>query len=87
MLILGVAGFVLNPAIYGRVFAIAGQAPTLAGATTVSAFQLGISLVPGFAAVVLDAGAGTEAIPWLGAGLAALTTAPILLDRMLSRRA
>ncbi|SPL95592.1 putative transporter [[Actinomadura] parvosata subsp. kistnae] len=87
VLILGVAGFVLNPAIYGRVFAIAGQAPTLAGATTVSAFQLGISLVPGFAAVVLDAGAGTEAIPWLGAGLAALTTAPILLDRMLSRRA
>ncbi|NJP89431.1 MFS transporter [Nonomuraea sp. FMUSA5-5] len=87
VLILGVAGFVLNPAIYGRVFAIAGQAPTLAGAATVSAFQLGISLVPGFAAVVLEAGAGTEAIPWLGAGLAALTTGPILLDRMLSRRA
>ncbi|MGR6923488.1 MFS transporter [[Actinomadura] parvosata] len=87
VLILGVAGFVLNPAIYGRVFAIAGQAPTLAGATTVSAFQLGISLVPGFAAAVLEAGAGTEAIPWLGAGLAALTTVPILLDRVLSRRA
>ncbi|MFB4266073.1 MFS transporter [Nonomuraea sp. GTA35] len=107
VLLLGVAGFVLNPAIYGRVFAIAGQAPTLAGATTVSAFQLGISLVPAFAALVLDAGAGGDgmggagaggvgaggvgaggvgAIPWLGAGLAALTTVPVLLDRMMSRR-
>ncbi|MEW9550186.1 MFS transporter [Nonomuraea sp. NPDC050783] len=85
VLLLGVAGFVLNPAIYGRVFAIAGQAPTLAGATTVSAFQLGISLVPGFAGVVLDAGAGVVAIPWLGAGLAALTTVPVLLDRFASR--
>ncbi|MFD0537239.1 hypothetical protein ACFQY7_29340 [Actinomadura luteofluorescens] len=46
VLLLGVAGFVLNPAIYGRVFAIAADAPTLAGATTVSAFQLGISIVP-----------------------------------------
>ncbi|MDF2709812.1 MAG: major facilitator transporter [Nonomuraea muscovyensis] len=86
VLLLGVAGFVLNPAIYGRVFAIASQAPTLAGATTVSAFQLGISLVPVAAAAALDAGAGITAIPWLGAGLAAITTVPVLLDRRLSRR-
>ncbi|RVX41285.1 DHA1 family chloramphenicol resistance protein-like MFS transporter [Nonomuraea polychroma] len=85
VLLLGIAGFVLNPAIYGRVFAIAAHAPTLAGATTVSAFQLGISLVPGLAAVVLDADAGITAIPWLGAGLAVLTTVPILLDRTMSR--
>ncbi|MEU4726125.1 MFS transporter [Nonomuraea dietziae] len=86
VLLLGVAGFVLNPAIYGRVFAIASQAPTLAGATTVSAFQLGISLVPVLAAAALDAGAGITAIPWLGAGLAVITTVPILLDRMMSSR-
>ncbi|MEU4704182.1 MFS transporter [Nonomuraea dietziae] len=86
VLLLGVAGFVLNPAIYGRVFAIASQAPTLAGATTVSAFQLGISLVPVLAAAALDAGAGITVIPWLGAGLAAITTVPVLLDRMMSSR-
>ncbi|MEU4546803.1 MFS transporter [Nonomuraea dietziae] len=86
VLLLGVAGFVLNPAIYGRVFAIASQAPTLAGATTVSAFQLGISLVPVLAAAALDAGAGITAIPWLGAGMAVITTVPILLDRMMSSR-
>jgi DHA1 family chloramphenicol resistance protein-like MFS transporter len=86
VLLLGVAGFVLNPAIYGRVFAIASQAPTLAGATTVSAFQLGISLVPVLAAAALDAGAGITVIPWLGAGLAVITTVPVLLDRMMSSR-
>ncbi|MEQ4720999.1 hypothetical protein [Nonomuraea sp. B19D2] len=86
VLLLGVAGFVLNPAVYGRVFAIASQAPTLAGATTVSAFQLGISLVPVLAGAALDAGAEITAIPWLGAGLAAATTVPVLLDWMLSRR-
>ncbi|RSN01005.1 MFS transporter [Nonomuraea sp. WAC 01424] len=87
VLLLGVAGFVLNPAIYGRVFAIASGAPTLAGATTVSAFQLGISLVPVLAAAALDAGAGLTAVPWIAAGLAAATLVPILLDRAMSRRA
>ncbi|NRQ38470.1 MFS transporter [Nonomuraea sp. NN258] len=81
VLLLGVAGFVLNPAIYGRVFSIAARAPTLAGAVTVSAFQLGISLVPAFAGAVLDAGAGVAAIPWIGAGLAAATIVPVLIDR------
>ncbi|RBQ18906.1 MFS transporter [Spongiactinospora rosea] len=85
VLLLGVAGFVLNPAIYGRVFAIAAGAPTLAGATTVSAFQLGISLVPVLAATALDGGGGLGAIPWVGAGLAALTAGFVLLDRTMSR--
>jgi DHA1 family chloramphenicol resistance protein-like MFS transporter len=86
LLILGIAGFVLNPAIYGRVFTIAAQAPTLAGATAVSAFQLGISLVPGLAGLALDAGAGLGSIPWIGAALALVTIPAILLDRSLSRR-
>lgn len=46
VLSLGVAGFVLNPAIYGRVFTIAARAPVLAGSTAVSAFQLGIPWSP-----------------------------------------
>ncbi len=76
--LLGIAAFVLNPALYGRVFAIAGSAPTLAGATTVSAFQLGISLTPAFAAGALNLGASLTAIPWIGAALA-LVTVPLVL--------
>jgi MFS transporter, DHA1 family, chloramphenicol resistance protein len=84
---LGTAGFVLNPAIYGRVFTIAAAAPTLAGSTAVSMFQLGISLVPLFAGAALTAGAGLTAIPWIGAGLALLTVPVILADRALSTAA
>jgi DHA1 family chloramphenicol resistance protein-like MFS transporter len=86
VLLLGVAGFVLNPAIYGRVFTIAGDAPTLAGSTTVSAFQLGISLVPAFAGVVLWSGASVGAIPWVGVVLALLTIPAVLIDRTITRR-
>ncbi|GAB4587039.1 MFS transporter [Nocardia sp. IFM 10818] len=81
VLLLGVFGFVLNPAIYGRVFAIAADAPTLAGATTVSAFQLGISLVPVFAGLALNSGAPITAVPWIGAGLALLTIPLVLIER------
>ncbi|MFC5182576.1 MFS transporter [Actinomadura harenae] len=81
VLLLGVAGFVLNPALYGRVFTLASQAPTLAGATTVSMFQLGISLVPPLAGAALNAGGGLTSLPWIGAALALLTVPVALLDR------
>lgn len=84
--LLGIAGFVVNPAIYGRVFTLAAQAPTLAGSVTVSMFQLGISLVPVFAGIALNAGAGLTALPWIGAGLAILTIPAVLFDRALTRR-
>jgi MFS transporter, DHA1 family, chloramphenicol resistance protein len=85
VLLLGIAGFVLNPAIYGRVFTVASRAPTLAGATAVSMFQLGIGLVPVFAGVALTAGAGIVTIQWIGAGLALATIPAVLLDRTASR--
>ncbi len=69
-----------------RVFTIATQAPTLAGATTVSAFQLGISLVPVLAGAVLNTGAGVDSVTWIGAALAAATVPTVLLDRAISRR-
>jgi MFS transporter, DHA1 family, chloramphenicol resistance protein len=81
VLLLGVAGFVLNPAIYGRVFTIAADAPTLAGATTVSAFQLGISLVPLMAGIALNAGAPITTVAWIGAGLATVTIPVVLIER------
>jgi DHA1 family chloramphenicol resistance protein-like MFS transporter len=79
--LLGVSGFVINPALYGRVFALAASAPTLAGATTVSAFQLGISFVPLMAGVVLNAGASITAVAWIGAALAAVTVPLVLVER------
>ncbi|MFI9412547.1 MFS transporter [Nocardia gamkensis] len=86
VLLLGVAGFVLNPAIYGRVFTIAPDAPTLAGATTVSAFQLGIGLVPVVAGLALHSGATITAIPWIGACLALSTIPFVLLERARTER-
>ncbi|MEV0646162.1 MFS transporter [Phytomonospora sp. NPDC050363] len=79
--LLGVAAFVLNPAVYSRVFAIAADAPTLAGATTVSAFQLGISLTPVFAAGALAQGAEWTTVCLIGAALALLAIPLVLLDR------
>ncbi|MGW1741765.1 MFS transporter [Nocardia sp. NPDC001965] len=79
--LLGVAAFVLNPALYARVFAIAADAPTLAGATTVSAFQLGISATPVFAAVTLTREADLTSVCLIGAVLAATAVPLILLDR------
>ncbi|GLZ82046.1 chloramphenicol efflux pump [Actinorhabdospora filicis] len=80
VLLLGVAAFLLNPAIYGRVFAVAADAPTLAGATTVSAFQLGISLTPVIAAVPLAMGMELTTVSLVGAGMAVLAVPFVLLD-------
>lgn len=79
--LLGIAAFVLNPAIYGRVFTIAAAAPTLAGATTVSAFQLGISLTPLFAAVSLSRGAPLASVCLIGAAMATASVPFIMADR------
>ena len=87
VLVMGVAAFVLNPALYGRVFAIAGDAPTLAGATTVSAFQLGISATPALAAVALTRGAGLTSVCVIGAALAAAAIPFVLRDRARIRSA
>ncbi len=81
VLLAGIAAFVLNPALYGRVFAIAAEAPTLAGATTVSAFQLGISITPVLAAASLARGAALTSVCLIGAALAAAAVPLILLDR------
>ncbi|RKT83614.1 MFS transporter, DHA1 family, chloramphenicol resistance protein [Saccharopolyspora antimicrobica] len=79
--LLGIAAFVLNPALYGRVFAIASDAPTLAGATTVSAFQLGISITPVLAGATLAQGASLTSVCLFGAVLAAAAIPLVLLDR------
>lgn len=79
--VIGIAAFVINPAIYGRVFAIAADAPTLAGSTTVSAFQLGISLTPVLAAAALTRGIPLISVAIIGAALAAVAVPLIIIDR------
>ncbi|WP_419999885.1 MFS transporter [Streptomyces boninensis] len=81
VLLLGIAAFVLNPALYGRVFAIAGDAPTLAGATTVSSFQLGISITPLLAAASLANGGALTSVCLIGAALAVAAVPLIAIDR------
>ncbi|GAA1214794.1 MFS transporter [Prauserella alba] len=84
--LLGIGAFVVNPAIYGRVFALAAHAPTLAGATTVSAFQLGISLTPALAGFALGQGAALTVVCVIGATLACCALPLILNDRAHRRR-
>jgi DHA1 family chloramphenicol resistance protein-like MFS transporter len=84
--LIGIAAFVLNPAVYGRVFALAADAPSLAGATTVSAFQLGISITPVLAAASLTRGAALTSVCLIGAALSAAAVPLILLDRAAQAR-
>jgi DHA1 family chloramphenicol resistance protein-like MFS transporter len=84
--LLGVAGFLLNPAVWGRVYVIAPDAPTLAGATNTSAFQLGLTLAPLAAGLPIAAGHGLASIGWVGAAMSVLALGLAFLDVLLSRR-
>jgi DHA1 family chloramphenicol resistance protein-like MFS transporter len=83
--LLGVAGFLLNPAVWGRVYVIAPEAPTLVGATNSSAFQLGLTLAPLAAGLPLSAGQGLASIGWVGSAVAVLALCLAVLDARLSR--
>ncbi|MDT0453943.1 Cmx/CmrA family chloramphenicol efflux MFS transporter [Streptomyces hesseae] len=71
-LLLGVAAFVTAPALNARMFNVANAAPTLAGATTTSAFNIGNTVGPWLGGLVISAGWGYPAVAWLGAVLAVL---------------
>ena len=69
VILLGAFGFGVNPALNARVFAEAGDAPTLAAATSTSAFNAGIMAGPWLGGLALGAGAGYPVVGWLGAAL------------------
>ncbi|MFI0911494.1 Cmx/CmrA family chloramphenicol efflux MFS transporter [Streptomyces abikoensis] len=71
-LLLGVAAFVTAPALNARMFNVANAAPTLAGATTTSAFNIGNTVGPWLGGLVIAAGWGYPAVAGLGALLAVL---------------
>lgn len=82
--LLGVFGFLVNPAVWSRVYTIAPDAPMLAGATNSSAFQAGLMLSPLLAGLPISFGYGLSTIGWVGVmiGIVALTLA--IIDAHLS---
>ncbi|WP_239589926.1 Cmx/CmrA family chloramphenicol efflux MFS transporter [Streptomyces aureoverticillatus] len=70
--LLGLAGYVTNPALQSRVFTLAPDAPTLVGATNTAAFNVGNTLAPMLGGLTIGAGYGYTSVAWVGAGLAAL---------------
>ncbi|WP_425831047.1 Cmx/CmrA family chloramphenicol efflux MFS transporter [Streptomyces fractus] len=83
--LLGFSAFYTAPALNARMFNVAGAAPTLAGATTTAAFNLGNTGGPWLGGTVIDAGLGYPATAWAGGAMTvvalALTTVSVRLHR------
>ncbi|GAA1350368.1 Cmx/CmrA family chloramphenicol efflux MFS transporter [Streptomyces beijiangensis] len=73
--LLGTSAFYTAPALNARMFNVAGAAPTLAGATTTSAFNLGNAGGPWLGGLVISAGLGYAATAWAGAAMTAVAIA------------
>ncbi|WP_415952316.1 Cmx/CmrA family chloramphenicol efflux MFS transporter [Streptomyces sp. KLOTTS4A1] len=67
--LLGFSAFYTAPALNARMFNVAGAAPTLAGATTTAAFNLGNTGGPWLGGAVIDAGFGFRSPAWAGAAM------------------
>jgi len=83
--LLGVSGFLLNPAVWSRVYVIAPDAPMLVGATNSSAFQAGLTLAPLLAGLPIGLGHGLSSIGWVGAAIGVVALGLAVLDVRLSR--
>ena len=70
--LLGLSAFYTAPALNARMFNVAGAAPTLAGATTTAAFNLGNTGGPWLGGTVIDADFGFAATAWAGAAMTVL---------------
>ncbi|MCT4356858.1 MFS transporter [Streptomyces sp. Je 1-79] len=84
--LLGVSAFYTAPALNARMFNVAGAAPTLAGATTTAAFNLGNTAGPWFGGTVIDADLGFASTAWAGAAMTAVALGTVALALRLSRR-
>ena len=73
----GVAAFATNPVLTARVFDLAWQARTLAAATNVSAFNVGITVGPAIGAAIIGAGLGYVALTWASAAAALLAAGTV----------
>ncbi|WPO75950.1 MULTISPECIES: Cmx/CmrA family chloramphenicol efflux MFS transporter [unclassified Streptomyces] len=85
--LLGVSAFYTAPALNARMFNVAGAAPTLAGATTTAAFNLGNTGGPWLGGTVIDLDFGYAATAWAGAAMTAAAIAAVAVSLRLHRRA
>ncbi|CAL9634080.1 Inner membrane transport protein YdhP [Streptomyces sp. enrichment culture] len=84
--LLGVSAFYTAPALNARMFNVAGAAPTLAGATTTAAFNLGNTGGPWLGGTVIDADLGFASTAWAGAAMTSVAIVLVVLAlRMHSR--
>lgn len=83
--LLGLSAFYTAPALNARMFNVAGAAPTLAGATTTAAFNLGNTGGPWLGGTVIDLDFGFEATAWAGAAMTVLALVTVVLSLRLQR--
>ncbi|WP_392671945.1 Cmx/CmrA family chloramphenicol efflux MFS transporter [Streptomyces sp. LN785] len=83
--LLGLSAFYTAPALNARMFNIAGAAPTLAGATTTAAFNLGNTGGPWLGGTVIDADFGFAATAWAGAAMTVLALVGVVCSLRLQR--
>ncbi|MFH8289612.1 Cmx/CmrA family chloramphenicol efflux MFS transporter [Streptomyces sp. NPDC018059] len=83
--LLGLVGYVTNPALQSRVFTLAPDAPTLVGATNTAAFNVGNTVAPLLGGLTIDAGYGYASVAWVGSGLAVAGAAGVLWAARLQR--
>ncbi|MGW1463261.1 Cmx/CmrA family chloramphenicol efflux MFS transporter [Streptomyces sp. NPDC002308] len=83
--LLGFSAFYTAPALNARMFNVAGAAPTLAGATTTSAFNLGNTAGPWLGGAVIDADLGYSSPAWAGAGMLVVGLAAVTLALRVQR--
>ncbi|MFD5031536.1 Cmx/CmrA family chloramphenicol efflux MFS transporter [Streptomyces sp. NPDC058220] len=85
--LLGVSTFYTAPALNARMFNIAAAAPTLAGATTTAAFNLGNTGGPWLGGAAIDADFGFASTAWAGAAMAVAAIGLTVLSLRYHRRA
>ncbi|MGW4839843.1 Cmx/CmrA family chloramphenicol efflux MFS transporter [Streptomyces globisporus] len=83
--LLGLSAFFTAPALNARMFNVAGAAPTLAGATTTAAFNLGNTAGPWLGGTVIDLDFGFASTAWAGAAMTALALAAVGVALRLQR--
>ncbi|BDU01378.1 Cmx/CmrA family chloramphenicol efflux MFS transporter [Nocardia sputorum] len=84
--LLGAFGFGINPTLNSRVFTLAGDAPTLAGATNISSFNVGITAGPWLGGLAIGAGLGYPAVAWIGVVLGVAALAVVAGSHALQRK-
>lgn len=84
--LIGAFGFATVPPLQKRVLDQTGEAPTLASAMNIGAFNLGNALAAWLGGLVLGAGFGPTSPNWVGAALAVGALALAVLAARLERR-